>query len=43
MEWLNDGQHIEKYAIEAWEDNEMEDRSIGPGHWAMKKIDALRQ
>jgi alpha-L-fucosidase len=21
MEWLNDGQHIEKYAIEVWMDN----------------------
>ena len=41
MEWLNDGQHIEKYAIEAWMNNRWQRISDGEaiGH---KKIDAFQ-
>lgn len=38
MEWLNDGQHVEKYAIEAWQDGAWKrvTRGYAIGH---KKID----
>ena len=40
MEWLNDGQNIEKYAVEAWKDNRWQPVVQGNaiGH---KKIDAF--
>jgi alpha-L-fucosidase len=40
MEWLNDGQHVEKYAVEAWEGKGWKQVTGGNaiGH---KKIDAF--
>jgi alpha-L-fucosidase len=40
MEWLNDGQHIEKYAVEAWSNGAWRRLAEGQaiGH---KKIDAF--
>jgi alpha-L-fucosidase len=42
MEWLNDGQHVEKYAIEAWDGKNWKRVTDGNaiGH---KKIDAFAQ
>ncbi len=31
MEWLNDGQHIQKYAIEIWSDSEKEWKTVAEG------------
>jgi alpha-L-fucosidase len=38
MEWLNDGQHVEKYAVEVWMDNAWKSVATGQaiGH---EKID----
>jgi len=40
MEWLNDGQHVQKYAVEAWNDNAWRTVASGQaiGH---KKIDVF--
>jgi alpha-L-fucosidase len=40
MEWLNDGQHIERYRIEAWEGKEW--KTVVEGHAiGHKRIDAF--
>ena len=40
MEWLNDGQHVEKYAIEIWDEATHNWRSIAAGEAiGHKKID----
>lgn len=40
MEWLNDGQHIQKYAIEVWNDTNHEWKAIAQGQAiGHKKID----
>lgn len=42
MEWLNDGQHIEKYAIEAWDAATSKWTRIAEGQAiGHKKIDAF--
>lgn len=44
MEWLNDGQHIQKYAIEIWSDTEHEWKAIAEGQAiGHKKIDEFPQ
>ena len=32
MEWLNDGQHVEKYMVEVWMGSGWKSRSVRPGH-----------
>lgn len=40
MEWLNDGQHVEKYAIEVWNENERRWKAVAEGQaMGHKKID----
>jgi len=40
MEWLNEGQHVEKYAIEVWNDNDRKWQAIARGEAiGHKKID----
>jgi alpha-L-fucosidase len=40
MEWLNDGQHVEKYAIEVWREGESKWRAVATGEAiGHKKID----
>ena len=42
MEWLNDGQHIEKYAIEVWKESAHKWESVAQGQAiGHKKIDAF--
>jgi alpha-L-fucosidase len=42
MEWLNDGQHVEKYAIEAWSESDKAWKRIAEGEAiGHKKIDAF--
>jgi alpha-L-fucosidase len=42
MEWLNDGQHVQKYAIEAWDDTRRRWETIVEGQAiGHKKIDAF--
>lgn len=42
MEWLNDGQHVEKYAIEVWRESEQKWERIAEGQAiGHKKIDAF--
>lgn len=42
MEWLNDGQHIQKYAIEIWSESENKWKTIAEGQAiGHKKIDAF--
>ncbi len=31
MEWLNDGQHVEKYAIEVWDEEQRNWRAVAQG------------
>jgi alpha-L-fucosidase len=43
MEWLNDGQHVEKYAIEAWNDSEQKWERVGGGEAiGHSRIDAFQ-
>jgi alpha-L-fucosidase len=43
MEWLNDGQHVEKYAIEAWNDTQQKwDRVANGQAIGHSKIDAFQ-
>jgi alpha-L-fucosidase len=40
MEWLNDGQHIQKYALEIWNDSDKAWKRIAEGQAiGHKKID----
>jgi alpha-L-fucosidase len=42
MEWLNDGQHVEKYAIEAWDEKAMRWRAVASGQAiGHEKIDSF--
>jgi alpha-L-fucosidase len=42
MEWLNDGQHIEKYAIEVWKESDRKWVAVAQGEAiGHKKIDAF--
>jgi len=42
MEWLNDGQHIQKYAIEAWSESDRKWKSIAEGQAiGHKKMEAF--
>jgi len=42
MEWLNDGQHVQKYAIEVWSDSDHKWNSIAEGQAiGHKKIDSF--
>ena len=42
MEWLNDGQHVEKYAIEAWNEKDRKWSRVAEGQAiGHKKIDAF--
>jgi alpha-L-fucosidase len=42
MEWLNDGQHIEKYAIEVWKESDRKWEPVAQGQAiGHKKIDAF--
>ena len=42
MEWLNDGQHIEKYAIEVWKESERKWEPVAQGQAiGHKKIDSF--
>jgi alpha-L-fucosidase len=42
MEWLNDGQHVEKYAIEVWSETDKKWKVIASGEAiGHKKIDAF--
>ena len=42
MEWLNDGQHVEKYAIEVWSDSERKWEPVARGEAVgHEKIDAF--
>jgi alpha-L-fucosidase len=42
MEWLNDGQHIQKYSIEVWKDSERKWESVAAGEAiGHEKIDAF--
>ncbi len=36
MEWLNEGQRVQKYAIEIWTGSGVEERGLGAGHWAQE-------
>jgi alpha-L-fucosidase len=43
MEWLNDGQHIQKYAIEVWSDSDKAWKRIAEGQAiGHKKIDEFQ-
>jgi alpha-L-fucosidase len=40
MEWLNDGQHVQKYAIEVWSESERKWKPVAQGQAiGHKKID----
>jgi alpha-L-fucosidase len=42
MEWLNDGQHVEKYAIEVWSETEKQWKAVASGQAiGHKKIDGF--
>jgi alpha-L-fucosidase len=42
MEWLNDGQHIEKYAIEVWQESKHKWEPVAEGQAiGHKKVDAF--
>jgi alpha-L-fucosidase len=42
MEWLNDGQHVEKYAIEAWDEKALRWRTVASGQAiGHEKIDSF--
>ena len=42
MEWLNDGQHVQKYAIEVWSEAERKWKTVAEGQAiGHKKIDAF--
>jgi alpha-L-fucosidase len=42
MEWLNDGQHIEKYSIEVWNENGHKWKPVTQGYAiGHKKIDSF--
>jgi alpha-L-fucosidase len=42
MEWLNDGQHVEKYAIEVWSESEHKWKPVAQGQAiGHKKIDTF--
>ena len=40
MEWLNDGQHVQKYAIEVWQEGKWE-AVAGASAVGHKKIDSF--
>ena len=43
MEWLNDGQHIQKYAIEVWSEPDKAWKRIAEGQAiGHEKIDSFR-